>query len=267
MVYGIAICPLSEKKLLEDLGFMDSKMLTENNREIIFNRMFTEEKPKDCISWSVELISPHYISTSMYQRVKRSLNEVSMNSAISLIEDALDAKINVTEIYVDTVGPPEKYQQKLSAIFPNIKITVAKKADSTYPIVSAASICAKVSRDLALKVWKFDEANFQDLNQRDFGSGYPNDPVTKRFLAESYNRFFGYPRLVRFSWSTAEQALERSKSIDIKFDTDEEETSKAGSKKRLKNVPAISNFFKNDEKEGLDIPFFKRRMLSNTTEF
>lgn len=52
-------------------------------------------------------------------------NKVSMNSAISLIKKSLEMGANITEVYVDTVGPPEKYQMKLSEIFPNIKITVS----------------------------------------------------------------------------------------------------------------------------------------------
>ena len=45
---------------------------------------------------------------------------------------------------MDTVGDPEKYRTKLSDIFPSIKFVVAKKADSLYPVVSGASIVAKV---------------------------------------------------------------------------------------------------------------------------
>lgn len=63
-------------------------------------------------------------------------------------------------------------QEKLSEIFPEFKVTVAKKADAIYPVVSAASICAKVSRDRALKVWTFQEG--LEATPNDFGSGYPN---------------------------------------------------------------------------------------------
>ena len=45
---------------------------------------------------------------------------------------------------MDTVGDPEKYRIKLSERFPAVKFVVAKKADSLYPVVSGASIVAKV---------------------------------------------------------------------------------------------------------------------------
>lgn len=48
------------------------------------------------------------------------------------------------QVYVDTVGDAEKYRCKLSERFPLIKFVVAKKADSLYPVVSGASIVAKV---------------------------------------------------------------------------------------------------------------------------
>ena len=50
---------------------------------------------------------------------------------------------------MDTVGDPGKYQDKLKNLFPNIDITVAKKADADYQIVGAASICAKVGFNLS----------------------------------------------------------------------------------------------------------------------
>ena len=52
--------------------------------------------------------------------------------------------ICVFQVYIDTVGDPGKYETKLSKNFPSIKFVVAKKADSLYPVVSGASIVAKV---------------------------------------------------------------------------------------------------------------------------
>ena len=57
----------------------------------------------------------------------------------------LEKGVNLKYLYVDTVGDPDRYRQKLESIFPSLIITVEKKADSKFPIVSAASICAKVT--------------------------------------------------------------------------------------------------------------------------
>ena len=52
-----------------------------------------------------------------------SLNEISHNSAIGLIKRAISAGVQVSEIYLDTVGPPEKYQVRTSMFFDRCKKT------------------------------------------------------------------------------------------------------------------------------------------------
>merc|ERR1719320_1135975 len=107
---------------------------------------------------------------------------MSHDTAINLVKDAINKGVDVSEVYVDTVGPPEKYQAKLEGIFPNISITVAKKADSLYPCVSAASICAKVARDHALRDWKFPENGESGDITGPWGSGYPAILSLKSFF-------------------------------------------------------------------------------------
>ena len=53
------------------------------------------------------------------------------------------------------------------------------KADYKYPVVAAASILAKVTRDRYIK----------QLHEMygDFGSGYPSDPKTQIFLEKNWN--------------------------------------------------------------------------------
>lgn len=260
MVYGIAFCPLEKADILKTLGCADSKQLTEEKREIIFNDICTKEYANTNMAWAVDVISPNVISNSMFRRSKHSLNEVSMDSAIALINRAVALGANIAEVYVDTVGPPEKYELKLSKLFPDFKITVAKKADSTYPIVSAASICAKVSRDHALKVWKFPEGI--TIGEEGFGSGYPGDPVTKKFLQENIDSVFGFPRLVRFSWSTASNIL-MAKALNMQFEDEEDESNK----KVKKATKAITTFF-NSDKPSLRSRhiFFRDRCLGNVVD-
>ena len=254
MVYGIAYAPLSEKQILVDMGCADSKSLTEEKRDVIFDEICNKNEK---MGWAVDTISPTYISNCMYRRCKTSLNDISMNSAINLIQGAIDAGVFVKEVYVDTVGKPEKYQAKLEPLFPGIKIVVAKKADSTYPIVSAASICAKVSRDHALRAWQFGEAE----NESKYGSGYPNDPVTKKWLADNVDPVFGFPQIVRFSWSTAESILD-SKAVAVDWPDNENETTPAETK--------ISSYFakvsESNTVERKTHQFFSSRCLFSAEE-
>ncbi|KAJ6668089.1 hypothetical protein lerEdw1_016412 [Lerista edwardsae] len=194
MVYGICYCPVAQQADLETLKVADSKTLTEAQREQLFEKL---SAANDFVGWALHILSPNFISTSMQRR---------------------------QSVFVDTVGPAEKYQEKLKQQFPGLEVTVKPKADSLFPVVSAASICAKVARDRVVKNWKFLEA-LEDVNL-DYGSGYPNDPKTKEWLAQNLDPVFGYPQFVRFSWSTAQIILE-SKAVPIRWDDSEDDSSQS----------------------------------------
>lgn len=238
MVYGIAYCPIDQNPDLKELGVDDSKVLKESERKELLEKLL-EESVSDYVGWGIHILSPRYISKSMFKRYKYNLNTISHDTAIGLINKAISAGVRVAEVYVDTVGPPEKYQAKLEEIFPELTITVAKKADSLYPCVSAASICAKVARDKAVSDWMFSETSKNsNVNfTKEWGSGYPGDPVTKKFLRDNMDPVFGFPSLVRFSWSTAEKILEE-KAVKVEFEEVEPEEDP-----QIANNASIKQFF------------------------
>uniref|UniRef100_A0A8C6VCT2 Ribonuclease n=1 Tax=Naja naja TaxID=35670 RepID=A0A8C6VCT2_NAJNA len=219
MVYGICFCPVSQQGDLETLKVADSKTLTEAQREELFEKI---DAAKEYVGWALHILSPNFISTSMQRRTKYNLNALSHDTAIGLIQHALDSGVQL--VFVDTVGPAEKYQEKLKQQFPELEVTVRAKADSLFPTVSAASICAKVARDRIVKNWKFLE-NLEDA-ELDYGSGYPSDPKTKEWLAQNLDPIFGYPQFVRFSWSTAQLILE-SKAVDDTEDGPSQQSTKS----------------------------------------
>nr|KAF6481844.1 ribonuclease H2 subunit A [Molossus molossus] len=183
---------------------LDSKTLSESERDRLFAKM---EEDGDFVGWALDVLSPNLISTSMLGRVKYNLNSLSHDTAVGLVQHALDQGVKVVQVFVDTVGLPETYQERLQQRFPSIEVTVKAKADALYPVVSAASICAKVARDQAVKNWQFVE-KLQDLDTN-YGSGYPNDPKTKVWLRKHVEPVFGFPQFVRFSWRTAQSILEK----------------------------------------------------------
>ncbi|KAJ8927969.1 hypothetical protein NQ314_019494 [Rhamnusium bicolor] len=220
MVYGTAFCPINEQMVLETLECADSKALNEEKRDVIFSNICESSKK---VGWAVEVIAPNSICNSMLSRSKYSLNQVSMDAAIGLIRAAINCGVKIEHIYVDTVGKPEKYQEYLKGIFPKYKITVAKKADSTYPIIQ----------------------------------------LRKNFLVDYCDPVFGYPQLVRFSWSTSVNALEET-AYHVEFE--EEDTTKTPPPV---NNTSITSFFKMTPKKSIikkQHEFFSQRFLSRKVE-
>lgn len=238
MVYAALFCPADQEQKLKEMECADSKQLKEEDREKILDKL--NEENKFC-GYAIKVLSPNTISTNMLARVKYNLNEISHGAAIALIDTLYNGRgLNITKVFLDTVGDPTKYENKLAKIFPKLKIKVSKKADSLYPCVSAASICAKVSRDYVLKNWKHKE----DVSVNEFGSGYPGDPKTKKFLTDTLDPVFGFVKLIRFGWSTAAVIIQKkcsqikwadddgAETFDEDFDQEDDENSTTKSKKR-----------------------------------
>ncbi|XP_073076132.1 ribonuclease H2 subunit A isoform X2 [Manis javanica] len=238
---------------LEALKVADSKTLSENERNKLFAKM---EADGDFVGWALDVLSPDLISTSMLGRVKYNLNSLSHDTATGLVQYALDQGVNVTQVFVDTVGLPETYQKRLQQCFPGIEVTVKAKADALYPVVSAASICAKVARDQAVKNWKFVE-KLPDLDA-DYGSGYPSDPKTKAWLRKHVEPVFGFPQFVRFSWRTAQNILEKE-AEDVMW-----EDSPTGDQEGL---GSITSYFGEGPRTHPHLPhrYFQERGLKSAT--
>ncbi|KAG5518876.1 hypothetical protein PMAC_002407 [Pneumocystis sp. 'macacae'] len=208
MVYSIAYCPRNYGNILKKYGFSDSKTLTPEQRKQLMQMLYTNNELKKNVGWSISMVSARKISEGMLQPDKSyNLNAQAHDTTIQLL----------SEIYIDTVGPSSSYQVKLQQLFPQANIIVKEKADSIYPIVSTASICAKVSRDNALAK--------AAIHQESWGSGYPSgnnslyknsikliyiDPITCKWLKNTMDPIFGWPyEIVRYSWQTAKDLLEK----------------------------------------------------------
>eukprot|EP00094_Tigriopus_californicus_P000865 TCALIF_00835-PA protein Name:"Similar to CG13690 Ribonuclease H2 subunit A (Drosophila melanogaster)" AED:0.44 eAED:0.44 QI:0/0/0/0.5/1/1/2/0/347 len=235
MVYGIVYCVEESHDKLKSLGVDDSKVLSEAKRDGMAQIILQNATE---FGWAIHSLSPQYISRCMNRRGKYNLNSISHDTAIGLIRQAIERGVNVAKVFVDTVGPPEKYQAKLEALFPDIFFTVAKKADALFPCVSAASIMAKTTRDRALKEWPFPEGSLTDSQSTaGWGSGYPGDPMTKKFLQDNVDPVFGFPSVVRFSWKTAANILE-NKAVRFEFEEIE-----AAEDEYAQNNPSIKDYF------------------------
>ncbi|NOY27146.1 MAG: ribonuclease HII [Oligoflexia bacterium] len=78
------------------------------------------------------------------------------------------------------------------------QMVVQPKADVTWPVVGAASIFAKVARDAAMAALSVEYG-------QPLGSGYPSDPVSRRWISGYLQRDEPLPACVRSRWGTIDK--------------------------------------------------------------
>ena len=189
VVAGILVDEKSLEKI-ESLGVRDSKVLTPKRRE--------------CLAAEIlKIVKDHYIvklSPKDIDRVVetgRKLHRLNRLEAKAMAEVIAHLRPDVA--YVDASDVlPERFSRHIAEeLTLKVKIISEHKADKTYPVVSAASIVAKVERDRVISV----------LHKRygEFGSGYASDRRTLEFLENWIKKHNDYPDFVRKSWAPAKR--------------------------------------------------------------
>ncbi|MFQ5975951.1 MAG: ribonuclease HII [Candidatus Hydrothermarchaeales archaeon] len=176
------------------MGVKDSKKLSKEKRSKLYEKIKENYK---CYSLKV---TPNELDSL---RKSMSLNIIEAIKFGEII-NVLKPKIAFVDA-ADVVPSNFKKAIEKSLKHPTTLI-VEHKADEKYPIVSAASIIAKVERDETIKKLS--------LKYGDMGSGYPSDPLTQKFLKEWYQKNRSFPDFVRKSWKTVE-ALKNSRITEF----------------------------------------------------
>ncbi|MDV0447599.1 Ribonuclease HIII [Methanosarcinaceae archaeon Ag5] len=195
-IAGVCATEEQERKL-KALGVADSKKLTAKKRE-----QLAPSIQKYVTSWYVLEIEPAKIDDL---RNIMTMNEI-MVVGFSKVVGELAQKTTVNTAILDAADVKEerfglRVKEECVKKNPkteNIEFISKHKADNLSPVVSAASILAKVRRDELIEGIKKREGV-------DFGSGYPSDPKTVEFLEKTAGEKKEFPDYVRKSWETAKK--------------------------------------------------------------
>ncbi len=173
--------------VLSEIGVRDSKKLTPRTRE----RMY-DEIVRRADDWCVVIASAAEIDE---RRKRMSLNDVEL----LMFAEAVGHRA-CDEAYADCPDvDEERFASRLGTLAKGPAIIAKHKADDMYPVVSAASIVAKVTRDRMI------EELHRELG--DFGSGYPSDHYTMDFIAGWMEANGSPPPHARRSWEPVRQMI------------------------------------------------------------
>jgi len=185
----IAAVGISSEGILEGIRVKDSKLLCAKERERLYKII-----RKKCKVTTVRLDA---------QQIDIMRREMTLNEAVARAHAQVIIRLSPDYAYLDACDVNTfRYAEmvKNHLVLP-CEIISEHHADEKFPVVSAASIIAKVTRDrvIATLAKKYGT----------IGSGYPSDPVTIRFLNSYIDEHRVPPPIARKSWKTVSAILSR----------------------------------------------------------
>jgi ribonuclease HII len=181
--------------LITGMGVKDSKQLSSEERERLFGLI-----RKKCKIVTV------VITAEEIDAIRR---EMTMNVCVARAHAAVIEKLAPKTAYVDAcdVNPLRYAETVRDYLAIPCEIVSEHHADSTYPVVSAASIVAKVTRDREIvKLTK---------KYGRIGSGYPSDPETIAYLSAYIDQHRSPPPIARRSWKTVSAMLAKKSQSSL----------------------------------------------------
>ncbi|MAG50497.1 ribonuclease HII [archaeon] len=191
LVIAGALIEESNIPKLEALGARDSKLLTPKKREELFEKIKLS-------------IKKHKIIKILPKEIDEALSSDSLN--LNWLEAHKTAEIinslNPDKAIIDSPSPNlNAYKNYIYELLKNkdIELIVEHKAEK-YPIVAAASILAKVTRDREIEIIKKKYGNC--------GPGYTSNETTQKFIKENFEK---HPEIFRKTWSTYKKLVSGKK--------------------------------------------------------
>jgi len=199
VIAGVTIEKKHQKKLVS-LGVKDSKQLTPKKREEL--APLIEKIAKNIIIIKIPACK---IDANRLNGI--NLDRIEAMKIAEIIEMSPKSKV-----YVDSLGQnPKKFEMMIRKYLPKRKkfdLVVKNYLDESVPVVSAASIIAKVERDNEIK----------EIKKRvgiDFGVGYSHDKKTIQFIKYLLKKG-ELPTYVRKTWITVENLKAKKLQMKIK---------------------------------------------------
>lgn len=192
---------------LREIGVRDSKKCSPEMRERLGPQI-----RRFCEHVVVRVIPAERIDSV---RARITLNELEAEVFADVILGLLTSKFpsgrtpGSIRVYVDAADANAATfkERVLSHLGVRVDLISEHKADDTYPVVSAASILAKLIRDEEM-------ARISKEVGVNVGSGYPSDPVTMAYIEKAIKENGVLPPHTRKSWETVQRFLRKDRKLD-----------------------------------------------------